>query len=109
MLHADGLLLKLRETGRARKLKGSECPGIAGLRIDASRRNGDVLEFPVVDGDLEVFEIKCGRQAKLMARQKETYNNLIAKDVPLRMVKVRIVSFDRNKFLVEERKFRRFL
>lgn len=48
-------------------------------------------------------------KALARAQQRETYNNLIAKDVPLRMIKVRIVSFDLNKFLVEERKFETFL
>jgi len=48
-------------------------------------------------------------KAKLMDKQKETYNNLIAEDVPLRMIRVRIVSFDLNRFLVEEHKYERFL
>jgi hypothetical protein len=63
----------------------------------------------VVDGDLEVVEVKCGRSAKLLDKQKETYSDLIAKGVPLRMIKVRIVSFDLNRFLVEERRYDRFL
>ena len=42
-------------------------------------------------------------------KQKETYNNLIAKGIPLRMIEVRIVSFDSNRFLVEEHKHDRFL
>jgi len=105
----DGLLMKLRKTGRTKKLKESAYHRIAGLRVTASQKHGDILEFPVVDGDLEVVEIKCGRKAKLMSKQKEAYNNLIAKDVPLRMVNVKILSFDRNKFVVEERKFERFV
>ncbi len=63
----------------------------------------------MVEGDLEVVEIKCGRNAKLMKKQKETYNDLIEKGIPLRKVEVRIVSFDHNKFLVKERKFERFV
>ena len=105
----DGLLMKLQLTGKTRKLKKSACPKVASLRIDASHRYGDILEFPVVDGHLEVVEIKCGRKAKLMDRQKKTYNDLIAKNIPLRMIKVRIVSFDLNRFLVEEHKYERFL
>ncbi|MDH5732384.1 MAG: hypothetical protein OEY88_01185 [Candidatus Bathyarchaeota archaeon] len=105
----DGLLLKLRETGRTKRWKKSACPSIAELRIRNSPKYGSFFEFPIVEGDLEVVEIKCGRNAKLMGKQKETYNNLIAKGVPLRMVNVRIISFDRNKFLVEERKFKQFL
>lgn len=105
----DGLLMKLRKAGPTRKLKESECPKVASLRIDASHKHGNILEFPVVDGELEIVEIKSGRQAKLMSKQKETYNNLIAKGVPLRMVKVEIVSFDENKFLVVDRKIDRFM
>jgi len=104
-----GLLLKLRKTGKTRKLKEKYCPKVASLRIDALHKHGDVLEFPVVEGELEIMEIKCGRQAKLVSKQKETYNDLIAKGVPLRMIKVIIVSFDDNEFLVVDRKFERFL
>ncbi len=105
----DGLLMKLRPTGKTRKLKKSSCPKVASLKIDASHRYGDILEFPVVDGNLEVIEIKCGQKAKLMDKQKKTYNDLIAKGIPLRIIKVRIVSFDLNRFLVEEHKYERFL
>jgi len=105
----DGLLLKLRKTGKNRKLKERDCPKVASLKIDESHKHGDVLEFPIVEGELEIVEIKCGRQAKLMSKQKETYNDLIAKGVPLRMIKVIIVSFDDNEFLVVDRKFERFL
>lgn len=105
----DGLLLKLQETGKTKRLKENAHPSIARLRIEESRKHGNVYEFPTVGGDLEIVEIKCGRRAKLMDKQKETYNNLIAKDVPLRMIKVRIVSFDRNRFLVEEHRYESFL
>ena len=105
----DGLLLKLRETGETKKLKESAWPSIAKLRIEESKKRGNIYELPTVEGDLEIVEIKCGRKAKLMNKQKETYNNLIAKDVPLRMIKVRIVSFDLNRYLVEEHKHERFL
>ncbi len=105
----DGLLVKVRSTGETKKLMKSKCPKAASLRIDTSHRSGDLLEFPVVDGNLEIVEIKCGRTAKLMIKQKTTYNDLIAKGIPLRMIKVRIVSFDLNQFLVEEHKYERFL
>lgn len=101
----DGLLLKLREKGSKRKVRKNTLLLDTWLRKKSERR--DVSEYPVVDGELEVVEIKCGRNAKLMKKQKETYNDLVWKGVPLRMVEVRIVSFDRNKFLVQERKFSR--
>ena len=68
-----------------------------------------MLELPIVEGDLEIVEIKCGREAKLMEKQKKIYNDLIAKEVSLRMINVRIVSFDLNRFLIEEHKHERFL
>ncbi len=105
----DGILLKLKETGKTKRLKENTCSSIARLRIDDSLRDGNVLKLPMVEGDLEVVEIKCGRNARLMDKQKETYNCLIAKDVPLRLIKVRIVSFDLNRFLVEEHKYEKFL
>jgi len=103
------LLFKLRETGRTNKLKEKERSSIARLHVTLSNTYNGTYVFPVVEGNLEVVEIKCGRNAKLMGKQKETYNNLIAKDIPLRMIKVRIVSFDLNRFLVEEYRFDRFL
>lgn len=105
----DGILLKLKETGKTKRLKKNTCSSIARLRIDDSLRDGNVLKLPTVEGDLEVVEIKCGRNARLMDKQKETYNYLIAKDVPLRLIKVKIVSFDLNRFLVEEHKYEKFL
>ncbi len=105
----DGLLFKLRETGRTNKLKEKECSSIARLHVTLSDTCNGTFVFPVVEGDLEVVEIKCGRNAKLMGKQKETYNDLIAKGIPLRMIKVRIVSFDLNRFLVEEYRFDKFL
>lgn len=105
----DGLLLKLHETGRKTRLKENICPPITRFKVEETSKEGSTVKFPVVDGGLEIVEIKCGRKARLMGKQKETYNNLIAKGYPLRMIKVRIVSFDLNQFLVEETKFERFL
>ena len=105
----DGLLLKMRDTGRTKRLKEKSCRSSVRFRLEKSRKRDGFFEFPIVNGDLEVVEIKCGRNAKLVSKQKETYNNLIANDVPLRLVKVRFVSFDRNSFLVEEHRYERFL
>ncbi len=79
------------------------------MRKSPSNKGEHVAKLPVVKGDLEIIEIKCGRNARLMDKQKETYNDLIAKNVPLRLIKVRIVSFDLNRFLVEEHKYEKFL
>ncbi len=96
----DGLLLKLLETGQV------QTPGQEGCQrtlIVNTLTSGDNA-LPVVEGDLEVVEIKSGRSAKLVAKQKEAYNRLISRDVPVRIVRVKIVSFDMNSFLVEATK-----
>lgn len=105
----DGILLKLKETGKTKRLTDNTCSSISRLRIDDSLKDGEFLKLPIVEGDLEVVEIKCGRNARLMDKQKETYNNLIAKAIPLRLIRVRIVSFDLNRFLVEEHKYEKIL
>jgi hypothetical protein len=105
----DGLLLKLKDTEKTKRVKESECRFSIRLHLKELQKDGGCYILPVVDGDLEVVEVKCGRSAKLLDKQKETYNDLIAKGVPLRMIKVRIVSFDLNRFLVEERRYDRFL
>ena len=105
----DGLLLKMKETEKTKRVKESECRFSIRLHLRGLQKDGGCYTLPVVDGDLEVVEVKCGRSAKLLDKQKETYNDLISRGVPLRMIKVRIVSFDLNRFLVEERRYDRFL
>lgn len=105
----DGLLFKLRETGRTKMLKEKDCASIVRLDAAPSDICDGAFVFPVVEGDLEAVEIKCGRSAKLMGKQKATYNDLIAKDIPLRVIKVRIISFDLNRLIVEDHRFDRFL
>ena len=95
----DGLILKLRETGYAKISRQS-------LLVTAEiKRPHNRYKLPTVEGDLEVVEIKCGRNARLMRKQKKTYGDLIVKGIPLRVIKVKIVSFDSNRFLVEENRF----
>jgi hypothetical protein len=105
----DGLLLKLKHTGKMKRVEKSECSFPARLHVMNYQEDADCFVLPVVDGGVEVVEVKCGRTSKLMDRQKETYNDLIAKGVPLRLLRVRIVSFDLNRFLVEEKRYDRFL
>lgn len=105
----DGLLLKLKHTGKTKKVEKSECSFPVRLHTMNRQEEGGGFVLPVVNGGVEVVEVKCGRTSKLMDKQKETYNDLIAKGVPLRLLRVRIVSFDLNRFLVEERRYDRFL
>jgi len=104
----DGLILKLKKTGRCQRLQKRSCPYEASFRFKATE-NGSHYKLPTVEGDLEIVEVKCGQSARLIGKQKETYNDLIEKGVPLRMINVKIISFDLNKFLVEEHRYERFL
>jgi hypothetical protein len=98
----DGLLLKLKDTGKTRQVSEAECPTITRLRVDEAQKVNGAYVLPVVEGNVEVVEIKCGRTATLMHKQQETYGELMGRGVPLRRIDVRIVSFDLNQFLVEE-------
>jgi hypothetical protein len=102
------LILKLKKTGGHKRLQKKSYPPEARFRLKATE-DGSRYKLPMVEGDLEVVEVKCGRSAKLMEKQKETYSDLIEKGVPLRMINVKIISFDLNKFLVEEHRYERFL
>lgn len=105
----DGFLLKLRETGETKKLRNGAFTPAPWLHARGQPKNRNCIELPVIDGELEIVEIKCGRKAKLNDSQRKAYNDLIAKSIPLRMVRVRFVSFDLNRFLVEETKYERFV
>jgi hypothetical protein len=105
----DGILLKLKDTGKTRRLKEDTYPEVNKLKINRSLKRGEIIKLPIVEGSFEIVEIKCGRKAKLMDKQKRAYNDIIAKGIPLRMIKVRIDSFDLNRFLVEDHKYEKFL
>jgi hypothetical protein len=105
----DGLLLKLHETGKKKKLDRKAFTSTPWLHVNGQQKNRSCFELPIVDGDLEIVEVKCGRNARLNDKQKKAYNDLIAKSIPLRMVRVRFVSFDLNRFLVEETRYERFV
>lgn len=104
----DGLILKLKKTGGHQRLQRESCPSETRFRLKATE-GGVHYKLPTVEGDLEIVEVKCGRSAKLIEKQKGTYNDLIEKGIPVRMINVKIISFDLNKFLIEEHRHERFL
>lgn len=99
----DGILIKLQETGRKKKVDETTVHSLKVRGFNLRKQKNTHL--PIVEGGLEIIEIKSGRAPKLMDKQKQTYSNLITEGFPLRLIRVRIVSFDRNQFLVEESKF----
>ncbi|MCK5631234.1 hypothetical protein KAH85_01615 [Candidatus Bathyarchaeota archaeon] len=99
----DGLLIKMQETGHKKKIDETTVRSLKARGYILRKQKA--TQLPIVEGGLEIIEIKSGRAAKLMDKQKQTYSNLITEGFPLRLIRVRIVSFDRNQFLVEESKF----
>lgn len=95
----DGLIVKLNETGKTKRLQDP----ISRLRLPPEIRDKDVTDLPIVDGKIEILEIKS-RKSPLRAKQKSVYNSLIMKGFPLRLFHVHMISFDENKFTVEERR-----
>ncbi len=93
----------MQETGHKKKIDETTVRSLKARGYILRKQKA--TQLPIVEGGLEIIEIKSGRAAKLMDKQKQTYSNLITEGFPLRLIRVRIVSFDRNQFLVEESKF----
>jgi hypothetical protein len=91
----DGILFKLRKTGEFISSEDAYPLGSSPL--------GDESEqLPIVDGDIEVIEVKCGK-ATLPSNQVENYANVIRKGYPLRYFKVDIISFEKNQFEIRDK------
>jgi hypothetical protein len=59
-------------------------------------------KIPVVDGEIEVIEVKADK-AKMNRAQKDQYSILAKNGYPLRLFHVSIVSIDDNNFEVKEK------
>jgi len=112
----DGFLVKWKETGRFKILRD----GLVEFGLD-SYKNGGSWNFgennrflspehnmnerlSVVDGEVEVIEVKSGK-SNLPPHQKRSYNNIIREGYVLRFFQVNIVSFERNEFEIEQKLF----
>lgn len=107
----DGFLLKLRKTGEIKLMK--ELVSELGIgkwkwsdeedKCEFSTIEADeTMEIPVVNGEIEVVEVKSDK-GKLSKVQKKDYSNLVKNGYTLRLFHVRIVSFDQNHFEVKEK------
>jgi hypothetical protein len=59
-------------------------------------------KIPVVDGEIEVIEVKADK-GKLTRAQKDQYSTLVKNGYPLHLFHVSIVSIDDNNFEVREK------
>lgn len=110
----DGFLLKLRNTGEVKLMKEAVSElGEGSWKL--STRNGEsefsteeadeTMEIPIVNGEIEVVEVKSDK-GKLTKAQKEEYSNLVRNGYPLRLIHVSIISFVKNQFEVNQKLFR---
>jgi hypothetical protein len=119
----DGFLIKLKRTGMSKSREGAiKEHGLRfedlsfthyfwGTDIFGSRHymemfirpqsSGDEL-LPVVNGDVEVVEIKSDR-ATLPPNQKKSYSKVLREGYVLHFFHVNIVSFEKNEFEIEEK------
>lgn len=134
----DGFLLKLRNTGKSMPLKvaideiGAEnysfgsiyrsYPTFREIDLRLLKERGYVIEkwfsfdvkdhnenelLPIVDGEVEVVEIKSGK-SRLTLDQEWTYRNVLDKGYTIHLFKVKIISFEKNQFEIEENVFHDF-
>ena len=57
---------------------------------------------PILDGEIEVVEVKADKGA-LPPNQKRSYGNILREGYVLHFFQVSIVSFEKNKFEIEEK------
>jgi hypothetical protein len=108
----DGFLLKANRTSKIMSLrKGLNQLGlplhipIASPYMRTPEDSGDQLKFstqmPEVDGDVEFVEVKTD-SGGFRAKQVKAYTKALKRGFHLRVVVVRLVSFENNRFDVAE-------
>jgi len=105
----DGFLIKLKKTGKTKSLKEAlQESGLSyhswsfgGYRFDRMEHDENEL-LPVVNGEIEVIEIKSGKSV-LPPSQKRSYRNILQEGYVLRFFHVNIISFKNNDFEIEEK------
>jgi len=107
----DGFLIKLKKTGKFRRLKEA-FNALSSWRVEGLERgieeqkcrlraNKDE-QLPIVNGEIEVIEVKSGK-SNLPPHQKRSYRNIIQEGYGFRFFHVNIISFDRNEFEIREK------
>lgn len=107
----DGFLFKLRKIRKSKTLRdvkemrlnfaGDFTLGRLGFTSD-TYRNMMQQSFPVVEGEIEVVEVKSGK-ARLASNQIKSYADVLRKGYPLRYFHVEIISFEKNQFEIREK------
>lgn len=106
----DGFLIKMHKTNETKCLKKIFQRNDLKNSYDWSfgrwrfrRQDHDKNEkFQIVDGEIEVVEVKCGK-GYLAPNQKRSYRNILQEGYALRFFHVNIISFKNNEFEIEEK------
>lgn len=91
-LHRTHAIASLKERGYAI---------VKSLHFTTDEHDKDEL-FPIVDGEVEVAEVKSDK-ATLPPHQKRSYGNILREGYVLHFFHVNIVSFEKNEFEIEEK------
>jgi hypothetical protein len=116
----DGFLFKTKRTGETITRKKAFPHLIIrksdreGYSSETTTRAGNTVietsnpeEYPkrmsIVDGEVELIEVKSGRRGRIKTHQYENYANAIKEGFALRLIRVKIVSFEENQFEIEDK------
>ncbi len=84
----DGYLFKFKKTGEVKAFK--------------KQTDSESVHLPIVNGDIELVEVKSGK-AKLFSGQRKDYCNALRENFVLRFYQVDVVSFEKNEFEIMEK------
>jgi hypothetical protein len=97
----DGFLAKLRKTKQTKLLKDTLKE--FGLHNSSwSSGHKDNEQLPIVEGEIEIVEIKTGK-AIIPSHQMISYRKVLDEKYALRFFHVNIISFEKNEFEIEEK------
>jgi hypothetical protein len=104
----DAFLIKLKRTGESKKPKkaleefGLHSSGWKLWDFSSHQLSERKTPLPVVSGDVETVEVKCGKSWKYTL-QKDSYIRILREGFLLRLYLVDLVSFEKNEFEIEEK------
>lgn len=97
----DGFLAKLRKTTQTKQLKDTfKDLGLKNRGWSSDHEDKELL--PIVEGEIEIVEIKTGK-AIIPSHQMISYRKVLDEKYALRFFHVNIISFEKNEFEIEEK------
>jgi len=96
--------LHLNQVRNIRNIRNKGYATVRGIRFDLKRLDTK-QELTVVDGDIEVIEVKADK-GNLSSGQVESYTNVVKNGFLLRFFKVDVVAFEKNQFKITEKLIR---